>query len=87
MKKIEVYECEFCKKLFRTPNKHNCKFNPKLKNCFTCKNFIRWEETECYFPGCYEIPYPDCEVGCDGWDIDEIKNVNYNMQCEKWEEK
>ncbi|WP_343348608.1 hypothetical protein [Terrisporobacter petrolearius] len=87
MKKIEVYECEFCKKLFRTPNKHNCKFNPKLKNCFTCKNFKSWSETEYDYRFGYEAPYPDCKVGCDNWDIDEIKNVNYNMQCEKWEGK
>lgn len=87
MKKIEVYECEFCKKLFRTQNRHNCKFNPKLRNCFTCKNFEGWSEGEYMENYEYDAPYPECSAECDDWDIDEIKNVNYNMQCEKWEGK
>ena len=25
-----------------------------------------------------------CKVGIDGWSIDKMKEINYNMQCEKW---
>ena len=86
MKALIVYECEHCKKLFRTPNRHYCKMNPELKNCWTCKHLKGWKEGERDFD--YQNPpYPDCEYcePCD-WDLDTIKDVNYNMQCEHWEQ-
>lgn len=90
MKEVTRYQCEFCKKDFRTPDKHKCKKNPELKNCFTCKNSKGWlESTEGTDVGVGIIPdpnYPDCAADVDGWDIESIKSVNYNMQCEKWEQ-
>ncbi|MDI6789940.1 MAG: hypothetical protein QME44_04530 [Thermodesulfobacteriota bacterium] len=81
MKPLTVYECEWCKKLFRTPDRHQCKKNPALKNCFSCKHLRGWDE---YKP---EPPAPDCAAGCcEDWDIDNIKWRNYDMQCEGWEE-
>lgn len=90
MKEVTRYECQFCKKDFKTPDKHYCKFNPELKNCFTCKHLKGWEEGEGngnYGYDYYREPnYPDCEKECDGWDIEAIKGCNYDMQCSGYEE-
>lgn len=90
MKEIKVYECEYCHKLFKTPNKHKCKFEPSLKNCFTCKNFIAWEEDNTLIDvGIRQVTAPPI-VCCSKeleWSIEEIKEVNYNMQCQEWELK
>lgn len=90
MKKLTVYECEFCKKLFRTPNKHNCKKNPELKNCFTCEHLKGWlkslDGVDVGVGIIYDPNYPNCAAGIDGWDIESIKHSNYNMQCPDWKE-
>lgn len=94
MKQVTRYQCQYCKKDFRTPDKHYCKFNPKLKNCFTCKNLKGWEEGEIeeihtHWGGVdsRKMPNtPDCAKGCDGWDIEQIKGDSYDMQCSQWEE-
>ena len=82
MKKVTRYQCEFCKEDFKTANRHNCKKNPKLKNCFTCKHLNGWNNDEQEFP-----PFPDCAAQPDvyDWDINIIKQMGYNMQCEMWE--
>ncbi len=85
MRKVTRYQCQFCKKDFKTPDRHYCKKNPELKNCFTCKHLKGWDEDFVY--GEYtRTPWPDCAAGVDGWDIETIKEVNYDMQCEKWEQ-
>ena len=86
MKPLTVYECEHCKKLFKTPHRHYCKMNPVLKNCFTCKHLKGWKEGERDSNNQYS-PYPDCEY-CESGEIDleTIKGVNYDMQCEHWEQ-
>lgn len=85
MIQIIRYQCELCKKEFRTPNRHYCKNNPELKNCFSCKHLDGWDNNDRDYPN-----YPVClvneEVNAE-WDINTIKQVNYNMQCEKWESK
>lgn len=85
MKKVVRYQCELCKKEFRTPNRHKCKFRPELKNCFTCKNFNGWNNDSGFDVG-IEPPYPDCEH-CEDWNIETIKQAEYNMQCEHWEQR
>lgn len=92
MKEVIRYQCEFCKKEFKTPDKHYCKFNPELKNCFSCKHHCGWEDSEdgvdVGIGFIYNPPYPSCNNdGADDWDIETIKQVKYNMQCEKWEQK
>lgn len=85
MKEVTRYECQFCKKDFKTPNKHHCKFNLDLKNCFTCKHLKGWEDGD--RNGCYSEPnYPDCTMGVDGADIEIIKDCGYDMQCGKWKQ-
>ena len=74
MKEITVWECEYCKKLFKTPDKHKCKFNPELKNCFTCKHFIVWEDN---FDGYISTtPHPECDIeASEGWDIETLQGT------------
>lgn len=89
MKKLDVaYECEYCKKLFKT-DRHRCKFNPNLKNCFTCSNFDGWElETAYLGEGISCPPYPICKAeNGDGYDIEIIKRMKYNMQCDTWRKR
>lgn len=87
MKEVTRYQCKFCKKDFKTPDRHYCKFNPELKNCFTCKNLKEWSEGDRYD---FQSNYPDCTKGYDdydgSWTIESIKQVHYNMQCNAWEE-
>ena len=86
MKELKVWQCRWCKKLFKTPNRHCCKKDPVLKNCFTCKNLMGWDKGEAQDDH-YEPPYPDCKAGNDEcWDIDSIQEVNYDLQCESWKE-
>lgn len=33
------------------------------------------------------ISHNDCAAGDDSWDIELIKEVNYDMQCPEWEMK
>ena len=85
---VKRYQCEFCKKDFHTPNRHYCKKNPELKNCFTCKHSMGCENGNIdYETGCSDSPTIKCE--CEGLtdelDLSEIKNINYNMQCSAWE--
>lgn len=86
MKALTVYECEHCKKLFKKPNRHKCKLNPTLKNCWTCKKLKGWvalnDEDGCYRP----TFYVDCECNDCELDLEQIKKVNYDLQCEHWEE-
>lgn len=93
MKEVTRYECQFCKKDFKTPDKHHCKFNPELRNCFTCKYLKGWlqsEEHYDYGTGYGQEPnYPDCtaiSTDMQDWNIESIKNENYNMQCSEWQE-
>ncbi len=44
MKEVIRYECEYCGKDFKTPDRHQCKYDPKLKNCYTCKHNYGFEE-------------------------------------------
>lgn len=91
MKKVTRYQCQFCKKDFKTPDKHRCKFNPELRNCFTCNHLKGWLESEEYndygWGSKQEPNFPDCAADeGEFWDIEQIKLANYNMQCSEWEE-
>jgi len=34
-----MYECQHCKKLFKTPDKHICRRDPDKTNCYTCEHW------------------------------------------------
>lgn len=91
LEKVTRYYCKYCKKDFKTPDRHYCKMNPKLKNCFTCKHLKGWLESEDGVDvgvGILMDPnYPDCEkeLGYE-WNIESIKDCNYDMKCEGWKQ-
>lgn len=39
MKPVTMYECPHCKKLFKTPDKHNCRRDPDKTNCYSCEHW------------------------------------------------
>lgn len=88
MIEITAWKCKWCNRLFRTPDRHYCKKNPALKNCFSCKHLMGWstDGSDFHDDG---PPYPVCAVDAADrwdWDIEIIKNMDYDMQCEGWEE-
>lgn len=90
MKEVTRYQCEFCKKDFKTPDRHQCKKDPALKNCFTCKHLKGWLESDdgvdVGIGFIHDPNFPDCAADVDGWNIEDIKSANYNMQCDEWEQ-
>ena len=38
-KSLTMYECQHCKKFFKTSNRHNCRKDPEKTNCYSC---IHW---------------------------------------------
>lgn len=96
MTEVTRYNCGYCKKDFRTPDRHECKMNPELKNCFSCKNLKGWKEGyehEVHADwGTYkepQSPMPDCganESNSYAWSLELIKEKNYAMECGDWEE-
>jgi hypothetical protein len=65
MKQVVRYECKWCGKLFKTPNRHNCRFDPEHHNCLSCRHcgkFDRHEEedwtvrAECVADGVFAQP-------------------------------
>ena len=39
MKKVIRFECPYCKKIFKTPNRHFCRRDPRFRNCYSCKHW------------------------------------------------
>ena len=94
MKELTVWECQYCKQLFKTENRHDCKKDPDKKNCFSCKWLNGWKEPEIidYIDvgiGTIEVSEinmicknPEEEKCMVDYDLESIKQINYNMQCE-----
>jgi len=85
MKELKVWECQHCKQLFKTENRHDCKKDPEKKNCFSCKWLETWEQYA--ENNGWEPPTPKCmakpeEMDWQDWDLEEIKRRGYDMQCE-----
>jgi len=86
-KRVERFECIHCGRLFKTM-RHDCKFDPKKKNCLSCKHCQGQEPAVGHIEeGDYEDAYFKCAAGMDGScsGIDAIQSVGWNMQCDKWE--
>ena len=68
MQAITMYECPYCKKIFKTPDKHNCKRHPDKKNCFSCKHSEYYEhEVEDIIDVMYHNK-PRWTLDCPGWE-------------------
>ena len=87
MKELKMWECQYCKKLFRTETRHDCKYDPDNKNCFTC------EHNKGFFVGDEEYErnvYPECDL--DLFDGEDARYASGYMGCEshvycgKWHE-
>lgn len=46
MKQVVRYECKWCGRLFKTQNRHNCRFNPKHHNCLSCRYCGKFDKHE-----------------------------------------
>lgn len=86
------YECKYCHKLFAT-TKHDCKWNPKKKNCLTCKHCIGFDkgkgdiydsETLGFLE--HQSSYFLCDEGLgDFGELELIHGNNWNGFCDGYE--
>lgn len=82
----QVWKCDYCShtnQKFEMVEEHEnkCCFNPKLKNCYTCKNYVD-------HPSLYD-DYYICSLGldtdvfdskpCDSWLIN-LENLKNNIE-------
>ncbi len=80
---VKMYRCSFCNKEYRTPNRHKCKKDSLLKNCFTCKHLNGWYEDS------IDCLYSETFVECNKenqYSLTDLKQCNYNLKCDDWEE-
>lgn len=87
MREIVRYECEWCKKLFKTPNRHKCRFDPKYRNCLSCKHcgkFGTAEEEDWSVIRGFRCLKDNTDVG-DGWYNDFPMAVRCGSGCPDWE--
>jgi len=80
MKEVVLYECMHCGKVFKTPNRHVCKYNPEFKNCYTCANNRGFEEVR-------ENLHTDIIVNCSldhSTSALDISTVKMNLACEDY---
>lgn len=83
MKKVTVYKCKWCGRMFKTPNLHQCKFDPDLKNCMSCKHNAgcrpgEYEEGE-FIPPRIICPFHPADD--DGGGNNEFPMAKENAQC------
>lgn len=84
MKEITAYECEYCKQLYRTPHRHECKKNPAKKNCFSCKHSKSYGF---YYEHELKDAYCDCDINgqMEDYALSDVKLMNYKMDCDDYE--
>lgn len=58
LKPITMYQCQHCKKLFKAPDKHNCRRDPDYTNCYSCEHW----GNQFYFDKTYD---DSGEMTCD----------------------
>lgn len=86
---VKMYQCKWCKKLFKTNTRHSCKWNPSKQNCLTCKHCIGFEKYQDYDETCYgtiriDSSYFVCDLGYDG---DGDRNYIRDLARDHWETK
>ena len=88
---ITRYQCSFCLDIFKTNNKHKCKYNPKFKNCFSCNEFKGFEE-DIYSGDEFNMPYRDVTPKCiyrelAPFGMDNLQTMSrkkWDVQCPQW---
>lgn len=94
--KIEMYQCIWCGKIFKTDIRHKCMYNPKNRNCFSCKHCTGFDS----FKGQYgdfarcEVPpydYFECDseetIDTDYPDFHQLHNRKWIGNCPYYEIK
>ena len=70
LKPIQMYECKHCKKLFKTPDKHNCRRDPDKTNCYSCEYW----GNQFYFDKSYR---DEGDMTCDISDACKMHETSY----------
>jgi hypothetical protein len=86
MKPITMYECPYCKKLFKTPDKHRCRRNPELKNCYSCKHWKHQfviDTREEYSCEATEACSVESDCAFDAFYV--MKNKGWLLNCPQYE--
>lgn len=81
MKHVQMYECQHCKKLFKTPDKHNCRRDPDKTNCYSCKNWghqFYFGETEYWSATCSQ------EASCAKHETSYAEEAHELMRFNGW---
>ena len=74
---VTMHRCVWCYKLFKTNNRHICKFSPKLRNCFSCD----------YYYGMYNEEHCFCasdQSGVFHVKMTEYADQNWRLDCPAW---
>lgn len=79
LKQIVAFKCEYCKKVFKT-RRHDCKFDPDKKNCFSCEHYTGTLERE---PPEHDEMFglTSCKIDGEVMWLDDLIQIGYNMQC------
>ena len=101
-KELKMFQCKYCMKIFHTANRHQCKFKPEFRNCFSCMNCSGIAENvhevvvdrECFPSGRDEEEsetktYTSKYTVCNcgnGQDISELANRRWKLNCPNWKE-
>ena len=83
---ITRYQCSFCLDIFKTNNKHKCKYNPKFKNCFSCRECNGFEE-DIYSGDEFNMAYRDVTPKCIYSKSDNLQTMSrkkWDVQCPQW---
>lgn len=85
--KIDMYKCNYCGRIFKTDNRHKCKFLPELRNCYSCKHCIG---IECYDHNNGDAALDEdfkkkviCECGID-INLRKLSQIRYALNCNSW---
>ncbi|MBR4444330.1 MAG: hypothetical protein IKS37_00345 [Solobacterium sp.] len=81
--KIEMYQCAWCGKIYRTDQRHQCKFRPSFRNCFSCEHcrsikVINPQE------GRYSEKRIECEVRGD-IPVLALSVKDWKWDCPEWQ--
>ena len=85
MKQVIRYQCQYCGKDFRTNDRHCCKYNPKFKNCYTCKHnhgFKEHDYSDYGIDGAYyedRNVFVDCAKGIEPTKVGEVDIAHAGM--------
>ena len=81
-RRIDMYQCTWCGKIFRTNDRHRCKFRPSYENCFSCEH-CKGVTTTTVEGDTYPYKVMACAVK-DGVPIPELARKGWELHCPMW---